>query len=77
MAAAMQYLGCLFVTKAGVKVYLWCQISKGKTKIILGSLDVLNKAIVTLLDLQKKEPYLVRWVFEIFLQTLHVFHILT
>lgn len=50
MAVVERYLGCLFVMKAGVRVYLWCQISKGKTKITPGSL---NKAIITLLYLQK------------------------
>lgn len=50
MAVVERYLGCLFVMKAGVRVYLWCQISKGKTKITPGSL---NEAIITLLYLQK------------------------
>lgn len=39
--------------KAGVRVYLWCQISKGKTKITLESFDSLNEVIITLLYLQK------------------------
>lgn len=53
IAVVSWYLGCLFVMKAGVRVYLWCQVSKGKTKITLERWDALNEAIITLLYLQK------------------------
>lgn len=36
-----------------MRVYLWCQISKGKTKKTLECCDALNEAIITLLYLQK------------------------
>lgn len=33
----LRYLSCLFVMMAGVRVYLSCQISKGKTKVNSGN----------------------------------------
>lgn len=53
IAVVVWYSGCRFVMKACVGVYLWCRISKGKTKITLGYLIALNEAIITLLYLQK------------------------